>query len=77
VVSHPLRDDEVHDRDDLRAVGGLALGEDLDGEGLGREERLDVPVDRGQRSVRLVDRAPDVRGRSDVDADASADRGPT
>ncbi len=60
-VAHALRDDEVHDLNDRGVDAGVGFRHRPRRDRLGREERVDVTTHAGQRSVRLVDRAADVR----------------
>ena len=60
-VAHALRDDQVHDLHDGGVDTGVGFRHRPRRDRLGREERVDVTTHAGQRSVRLVDRAPDVR----------------
>ena len=64
-VAHALRDDEVHDLDDGGVDTGVGFRHRPRRDRLGREERVDVTTHASQRSVRLVDRPPDVRRRGD------------
>ena len=64
-VANALRDDEVHDLDDRCVDAGVRFGHRPRRDRLGRQEGVDMAADAGEGPVGLVDRAADVRRRSD------------